>query len=364
MARRPPLRSVAVSACIAFIALFATAHAYQDTNGNKCPNYIKVLSAGLRLYAQDYDEQLPIFTNTPKFQSDLLPFIPSSAYFYCLVTRKEYRVNTTLSGKALAEFDSLATTETFRDSQPHPDGGISISYLDGHVTYNGKSPDDPNSQCLANAQMAATALAMYSQDYDERLPPMTDAQSTFKNLWPYARNAAVFLCPATNTPYRLNAALSGVSLSTLGPPATVMVLGDSKPHKDQRFTVAFLDGHAVHDRDTAPPFGSHKQDVNTLCRRRASQVNLGILMYAQDHDETFPPMHTIDELQNSLKDYVTDSSLFICPATNLPYQPNAALSGVSEASIADPTHTETFRDQQPHPDGKYTVGYADGHVTH
>ena len=57
--------------------------------------------------------------------------------------------------------------------------------------------------CLSNMKQANASLAMYNQDYDERLPTLTDDTSVTPSLrmdaWnllqPYIKNKDVFLCP-------------------------------------------------------------------------------------------------------------------------------------------------------------------------
>src|SRR5688572_6963248 len=46
--------------------------------------------------------------------------------------------------------------------------------------------------CASNLKQIATGLLMYTQDYDDRLPPAATWQT---ELMPYIRNQSVFACP-------------------------------------------------------------------------------------------------------------------------------------------------------------------------
>ena len=58
--------------------------------------------------------------------------------------------------------------------------------------------------CLSNAKQLGNAIAMYTQDYDEVLPPggwtATPAPSGrwFSSIYPYVKNINVYVCPSKN----------------------------------------------------------------------------------------------------------------------------------------------------------------------
>src|SRR5437879_2050248 len=60
---------------------------------------------------------------------------------------------------------------------------------------------DNNARCLSNAKQIALAALMYSQDYDDRFPPMKNTAQTQNLLNPYIKNKSLFTCPATQKPY-------------------------------------------------------------------------------------------------------------------------------------------------------------------
>src|SRR5262249_40230185 len=106
-------------------------------------------------------------------------------------------------------------------------------------------------------------------------------------------------------------------------------------------------------------------NVNALCAQNALILAHGIAAYAQDWDEQMPPRNSGIEFRRAVAPYVGSPWLwrFYCPATHLPYTPNAALDRRMLASIpGDWATVWTFRDPKPHRDGKSTVGFLDSHV--
>jgi hypothetical protein len=87
-----------------------------------------------------------------------------------------------------------------------------------------------------------------------------------------------------------------------------------------------------------------------------------MMMYVQDHDETFPQMQSAAQVQNRLRPYLKSATGFSCPVTRQPYKPVKALSGKPLSGIKDPKTTIILSEPKAHPDGtRYTV-YADGHA--
>jgi prepilin-type processing-associated H-X9-DG protein len=117
----------------------------------------------------------------------------------------------------------------------------------------------------------------------------------------------------------------------------------------------------------------------TTCASNLKQISLGIIMYAQDHNETLPDAAKwVDEVMP----YVKNEALFHDPqdAPDHPwsYAFNKALSGKKLAAIANPAETVLLFDSTlgtknasdsgeslPHP-GRHSGGnvyaFADGHV--
>lgn len=97
---------------------------------------------------------------------------------------------------------------------------------------------------IANLKQLGLAVMMYSQDYDETLPPLTDAAAAKKAIMPYVKNDKVFVSPDTKQPFRFNAALSKHKLAAIKEPASMVLAYEAQPNKEQMRAVVFLDGHA------------------------------------------------------------------------------------------------------------------------
>jgi prepilin-type processing-associated H-X9-DG protein len=221
---------------------------------------------------------------------------------------------------------------------------------------SGARPGFLDSSCVANAKKLAIGLAGYAQDWDESMPPMANFQDFRSKIYPYVRNTRAFICPVTNLNYSPNLSLSLAKLSQLNSDwSTIPVVKDTQPHPDGKSTVAFLDGHVERG-------GVSAEDPNVVCLQNARKLTLGLMMYAQDYDEKLPQMNTQAQFKDAVFPYVKSSRTFICPATQLPYKQNAALSGTLVSSYPNPGRVETLRDARPHPDGKTTRAFLDGYV--
>ena len=87
------------------------------------------------------------------------------------------------------------------------------------------------------------AVMMYSQDYDEVLPPMKDVKKFQDVVMPYIKNLATFINPATSKPYVPNAILSEHKLATIPEPASFVLIYEDSPAADGTRGVVFVDGH-------------------------------------------------------------------------------------------------------------------------
>ena len=101
-----------------------------------------------------------------------------------------------------------------------------------------------NAQSLSNLKQLGTALMMYTQDYDEKFPPMKTADSAKKAVGPYIRDPSVFTNPLTGKPYLPNGWLSGKSLASFASPAVIVGFYEDAPAPDGTRAAAFADGHA------------------------------------------------------------------------------------------------------------------------
>ena len=70
----------------------------------------------------------------------------------------------------------------------------------------------------SNLKQLGLAMIQYTQDYDEMMPPMKDAATAKKALYPYVKSDDVFLSPKTHQPYLPNTSLSHRSLASFNEP--------------------------------------------------------------------------------------------------------------------------------------------------
>ncbi|HOS92726.1 MAG TPA: hypothetical protein PLQ54_05395, partial [Armatimonadota bacterium] len=111
------------------------------------------------------------------------------------------------------------------------------------------------------------------------------------------------------------------------------------------------------------------------CLSNAKQIGLGIMMYAQDHDQTLPTEDWVEELMP----YIKNEQLLRCPAAGdaMPaYGFNEKLLGLTLADIAKPAETVLVFEKDPadgtnvggpeqlaaRHEGSVVIGFADGHV--
>jgi len=83
------------------------------------------------------------------------------------------------------------------------------------------------SRCLSNGKQVAMGVLMYSQDYDERLPP---AATWSREVFPYVKNSAVYVCPAAPdllNGYGMNARADRLALKDVSQPALAPLLFES-----------------------------------------------------------------------------------------------------------------------------------------
>lgn len=106
--------------------------------------------------------------------------------------------------------------------------------------------------CLSNMKQLNLAMMMYTQDYDNTLPPLKDNAHVQKVLFPYLKNKSLYTCSTTKTAYQVNSALTSkktrkgqvIKLTTILNPAQTVIFYETKPHADGQRSVGYLDGHA------------------------------------------------------------------------------------------------------------------------
>jgi hypothetical protein len=105
----------------------------------------------------------------------------------------------------------------------------------------------------SNLKQLALALTMYTQDYDEVLPPMKQSAAVKKVLMPYVKNEAIFAHPDTKKPYVPNAILSGKKLAHIAKPNEMVAFYEASPGSDGKRWVAYLDAHVAQVSETDWP---------------------------------------------------------------------------------------------------------------
>jgi prepilin-type processing-associated H-X9-DG protein len=114
----------------------------------------------------------------------------------------------------------------------------------------------------------------------------------------------------------------------------------------------------------------------TYCASNLKQLSIGLVMYTQDFDETYPPA---GKWQTGILPYVKNRKVFQCPTDtgSGSYAFNKALSGVSLASVRNPAATAALFESDLHKPNAFGLakdavlyrhpggsnwGFADGHV--
>jgi hypothetical protein len=167
--------------------------------------------------------------------------------------------------------------------------------------------------CLSNLKQLGMAVMMYTQDYDETLPPLGSPQQFRNRVMPYVRNRNVFACPATNQPYKPVAALSSRRFGALRNPADTMILHDAVPHSipggSYKYRVAYADGHAkaVSTLPAVPrpdPFMEQRlraqaQRAELMQRLRAVERELAIVRRERRNDKGL--VRALETLRSDLR---------------------------------------------------------------
>ncbi|HEX8236979.1 MAG TPA: hypothetical protein VF600_13560 [Abditibacteriaceae bacterium] len=198
-----------------------------------------------------------------------------------------YRLSTAMEGMALQRRMQMNGTDPDAIAQPKlpPDATLTLSLVNlrqaGSLT--DVQPFDPardiekpqdrvammNAQSVSNLKQLGLALMQYTQDYDEKLPPMRSAHSLQQMrearlnppqtatvqyvLQPYARNVDIFRHPGTRRIYRPNPYLSRKSLAAFDNPSQMVAFYEAAPAPDGRRAVLYLDGHVKRELETDWP---------------------------------------------------------------------------------------------------------------
>ncbi len=202
-----------------------------------------ILVSALHMYAQDYDELLPLKMDSSSIKEALYPYLKSLRPFTVSLKGGEFVFNPSLGGKGLWEFPDPDEVIAVRS----PEGSVSAT-LSGQVYVNGKRFvfNDPSSVPIEviYARRLAIAVSLYTQDYDEVLPNTRD-RSVFKaQIRPYLRSDQYFTTPSGKN-YLLNPAVSGVSLSSLASPSETELFRNPEAISPGKSVIAYTDFHVA-----------------------------------------------------------------------------------------------------------------------
>lgn len=94
-----------------------------------------------------------------------------------------------------------------------------------------------------NLKQIGLGMIQYTQDADEKFPPMQSAEIAKKAIFPYVKTDLIFVHPRTHEPYRVNTSLSGHSLDEIVSPAQTVMYYEASAAPDGLRAVLFADGH-------------------------------------------------------------------------------------------------------------------------
>jgi len=139
----------------------------------------------------------------------------------------------------------------------------------------------PRASCQSNLKQMALAMMQYTQDYNERHPPVAIASNGSPYGWadaiyPYAKNHDIYQCPhdfwtqASTTPQRsgytdywFNGNLSSVALKRIKSPAQTFLFGDGNngsERTDARYSYSTLP--TAWQSDPSQPSMRHQNGAN------------------------------------------------------------------------------------------------------
>ena len=99
-----------------------------------------------------------------------------------------------------------------------------------------------NAYSVNNLHMIGLAMLMYTDDWNDTFPDLTDIQSLSNAVGGYVRGGKFFVHPKTGQPYQPNSSLTYQKRpATNGPPLAVVYEAD--PAQDGTRAVLFADAH-------------------------------------------------------------------------------------------------------------------------
>jgi len=97
---------------------------------------------------------------------------------------------------------------------------------------------------LSHARLAANGTEMYINDFDDLFPYVHQTESAVEVLLPYTRDRTVFQSPFAGAKFEFNLNIGGVGSASIKEPSSIPMWLESLPDSTDRFSTAFVDGHA------------------------------------------------------------------------------------------------------------------------
>ncbi len=140
----------------------------------------------------------------------------------------------------------LVRFDTIKALAPKPDfTKATLSGLFGPTPVEVRSMAANRASTLSNFKQSATAMIIYSTDYDDEIPYVQDTKSALAVLAPYAKNKETFKTyNPLGSEIRLNMAVSGVNNAAIPAPAETPLFYESTAWPDGTRCVSFCDSHA------------------------------------------------------------------------------------------------------------------------
>jgi len=118
-----------------------------------------------------------------------------------------------------------------------------------------------------------------------------------------------------------------------------------------------------------PVFAKARENARlAVCESNVKQIELGLLQYTQDHNDTYPA--SAANYESAVMPYLQNEAVFRCPdnmAGAESYSLNAKLQGYNLAKMSTPAAVVAIYEGKNgtlefRHNGKAVVGFADGHV--
>ena len=135
--------------------------------------------------------------------------------------------------------------------------------------FSRKPPPHGSANCTSNLKQIGLGFIQYSQDYDEKFPPVSNSLGSWGELiFPYVKSDQVFQCPADDpskpqtTDYFANLRLCDLSQRRVIAPALTLLAGDGTGDSPRFYNLSRLPNSWRTDRNS--PAWRHLNAANYL----------------------------------------------------------------------------------------------------